>query len=169
MKFEFYRQRFEKYSNIKFNENSSNFSLKPRLQCSNIVQWELCASDTENENTSHFGNHTIFLYLYQQSLRYSQQLDNYGMIQFHVMAILSISIMWIKIGGQREMSIAWNKNDRCQRSKYETDKSELKPFYSNKNSEFKNYNFIFCKVWVLLGERKEPCCYSLYEWHSISF
>jgi hypothetical protein len=85
------------------------------------------------------------------------------------MAILSISIMWIKTGGQRKMSLAWNKNDRCRRSKYKTDESELKSFYSNKNSEFKNYNFIFCKVWVLLGERKEPCCYSLYEWHSISF
>ena len=65
---------------------------------------------------------------------------------------------------QTEKLLAWNENDRCRRT-------ELNWVYCqvNNNSGFKLSVLIFCKVSGLIREREETCCFSIYEWHSISF
>lgn len=65
---------------------------------------------------------------------------------------------------QTEILLTWNESDRCRRTELIWDYWKVK-----NNSGFKISVPMFCKVSGLIRERKETYCFSIYDWHSISF
>lgn len=86
----------------------------------------------------------------------------------HFQVVLRLSISTCRGGWEYENS---DRNVTNMKWKWQVseNRTDLRLLKSNNNSGFKISVHMFCKVSGLIRERKETYCFSIFEWHSISF